>query len=74
MKRPPALDGERRHLVEEAAQRVLVAGRLPALAEPVQVVGLLEGGERVELKALRPAKYWNRIWLPRKLTWSPGAG
>ena len=47
-----ALHGERRHLIEDAPQRRLVAGRLLALAEAVQMIGLLEDRERVQLEAL----------------------
>src|SRR5215204_413258 len=48
----PPVDGESGHLVEDAAERPFVAAGLLALAEAVQVVGLLERGERVQLKTL----------------------
>jgi hypothetical protein len=48
----PALYRERRHLVEQRAQRDLIAGGLSPLAEAVQVVGFLEGGQRMQLEPL----------------------
>jgi hypothetical protein len=47
-----AAHGELGHLVEQSAEARLVAAGLPALAGAMHVVGLLEGGQRVQLQAL----------------------